>query len=419
MIEPTMPAMSLEEWRRAFSFHPWFFYGMATAELPLKNTQQDDLIRHAHAWQDLDAAGRDDIVEAIGSAERLLSAYLGYRIGPQYAEATLPAAQIGAPDAAGRWPSVALPEGKLIALGVETRTLVATASVAYTDEDSDGVLDTATITCATTVTDPAQLGVYVQQSDRLTGAVVDETSRIRPVSVSIASGTATITAPAWLFVRPITQQGLSVEPLNPADAGVLADAVDIYQRTTNGAGTTTTDGAVILTWETRPCHGWWCCCGCQDPTFGSPFDPAATATAVGRAAMRNADLGLVAPVAATYNSTATTWSAWGCGWLPDHATIRYLAGLPSPDGQQIQRAWQPVVARLAAAELGRPITASQAANRALAHWQFDVARSQGLAEEQYSISPGDLDNPFGTRRGHIAAWRYVSRVQHTRGVYAG
>lgn len=425
-----MPALSLEEWRRAFGINPWFFWGIsANTPAGLRQTAQADVVWRNDAWQSDDDAGRNDVVAAIRSAERLLLAYCGYRPGPQYTEATVDWPRLGdtwlsrsAPiNARGQWLSVALPEGLLQAVGTEQLTLVGTASMTYSDPDGDGVSELATVTQATSVTDAAQLCLYFQASDRLDGAPLGDAWRIRPVNVRISGGVATITAPAWLFVRPIQYQGIAVQDLNPATAGVLATSVDVVQRTTLTSGTTVDTAQAVVTWETRPCWGWWCCDWPSDPTGGSRFDPAAISQAVCRVATRDARTGLVAPAPALYHSDTGVWTAPDPAvcWAPDRVTVRYLAGVPSPDGQQLAREWQTVVARLAAAELGRPIDAKQPANKELARWQHDRARSAGANDEAYQVASADLDNPFGSRAGHIQAWRYVQRQQLTRGVYAG
>ena len=59
------------------------------------------------------------------------------------------------------------------------------------------------------------------------------------------------------------------------------------------------------------------------------------------------------------------------------------------------------------------------ANREVARWQFDLARSSGADDEAYVTSPSDLENPFGTRRGHVDAWRTVRSLRLARGLTAG
>jgi hypothetical protein len=89
--------------------------------------------------------------------------------------------------------------------------------------------------------------------------------------------------------------------------------------------------------------------------------------------------------------------------------VRYLAGFPLLADGQIDRTLARVVSRLAAAELGRPICACEWANKEIARWQVDLARSAGNNDDQYgAVSADDLANPFGTRRGQVEAWKYVS-----------
>ena len=79
------------------------------------------------------------------------------------------------------------------------------------------------------------------------------------------------------------------------------------------------------------------------------------------------------------------------------------------------RKFQTITARLAAAELGRPLCACEPANKELARWQFDMARTAGNNDERFAISAEDLNNPFGTRRGQAWAWKAVKNLRLTPG----
>jgi len=82
----------------------------------------------------------------------------------------------------------------------------------------------------------------------------------------------------------------------------------------------------------------------------------------------------------------------------------------------MDRKFQVAVARMAAAELARPICACDEANRELYRWQFDLARTGGANDESYgAVSATDLDNPFGTRRGHVYAWRMIKEIRNLVG----
>jgi hypothetical protein len=69
--------------------------------------------------------------------------------------------------------------------------------------------------------------------------------------------------------------------------------------------------------------------------------------------------------------------------------------------------WQQIVTMLAAAEVKRRIVACRETNERLHDLQLDMAL-QATETERYQRSQQDLDNPFGTRLGHIQAWKMAS-----------
>jgi hypothetical protein len=72
---PITTALSLDTWRRTFGFHPWHFFGMAD-DTVIPVTPQCPTVVKQYAWQNTDAAGREDILNAIASAEQKLLDYL-------------------------------------------------------------------------------------------------------------------------------------------------------------------------------------------------------------------------------------------------------------------------------------------------------------------------------------------------------
>lgn len=426
--------LSLESWRQVFHFHPWWFWGIAdSSSLSTSGNGCSPLVRQ-YAWQNSDAASRVEIARAIETAEQRLFDELDYWPAPTYVTDTVP--YPWGSDGWGRWPNVQLSAQQVQAIGVETRSSIALATaVTYADADGDGYMDTFTVgPVATSVTDPDEIALYVASADRFDGpdfdTSVSEHWRIAPVRVSLSGGNVTVKGPAWLLIKPVTYEGLTnigANGLAPATTSTTpshyATTVDLYRRYTDASGTTTATAAGYLTWETRPCHGPWCSCdSCSTCTatssLGSPTDPSATATAIARIGLRDAEHGIVSLGQATYNTTTGIWAEDCCASCdpPDRVTITYLAGQPLDSRSQMDPYWQVVVARLAAAELARPICGCDDANRELYRWQFDLARSSGANDEMYgAISPDDLNNPFGTRRGHVFAWRAVQARQPLRG----
>ena len=429
-----MNLLPLEDFRRSMSYNPFHFWGLANATVPV--TSNCNTILRQYAWQGTDRAGRAEIADAIESAETMLRNYLGYDVAPRYREETIPwpryfnraETRVANWDTQGLFIAPRLPwgSGHVQAIGVESLTLAGTvttagASLVYSDEDGDGLDDTFTATLATAETDSDKFAIYFAAADRFDGSGVGERWRIRPVVATIAAGTLTIKGAAWLCVRPVLYEGVSPDSLDPDDSANFATSLVIYMRETEPDGNTLATSQAMIIWETEPCHGWWCCCGaCGDvdysPTDASR-DPAAEGRAIARAGIRDARLGIVGVGEAVLDVTSGLWSAlpWGACREPERVQVRYLAGHALED-QDVSREFQTLIARLAAAELGRPLCACEPANKELYRWQFDLSRTAGNNDERFAISAQDLDNPFGHRRGHVWAWKQVKALRIMPGI---
>lgn len=422
--------LPLETWRAIMGFHPFHFWQLADQD-KLRITSSCPALVYEHAYQVADAVGRQEIREAIATAEARLREHLGYGVAPRHTSETVEwpglgdtrLFRTGAWGADGRWLTVQLREGETRAMGVESLTVIgANRPVTQSDEDGDGINDTFTISAATSVTDTSQIAVYFSANERYDGTGASERWRVLPVTVSISGGTVTVKGRLWQIVDPIRYEGFNLQSLDPATGATFAATLDIYQRTTSGAGTTVATSQAVITWETDPASGFACCGTATDPYGGSAYDPAAVAQAVARAGIRDARRGVVFAAEATYNSTTGIWSSldWSVCAGPDRVLLRYEAGLPLESDGQMSAAWRPIVARLAAAELARPVCGCEPANRELYRWQVDLARTGGNNDEQFgAISAVDLDNPLGTRRGHVYAWRRILQLRQLRGVAAG
>lgn len=437
-----MPLLPLDTWRSIISFHPTHFWGVAgtQTEALAVDTGCESIVRQ-YAWQNSDAVGRWEIADAIETAEKRLREYLGYSVAPRYVTEMLPwpqylALSFSLWDAAGsdgRRLSVQLSEGYVQAVGVEQLTAIQTAAaVSYTDSDGDGIDDLFTVTAAAPagLTDIKEVALYFAAADRFNGANVTDAIgdpwRIQPVTVTLNGGNVTVKGAKWLLVKPQKYEGFTnvgANGLEATTAANFATTVDLYRRTTNTDGATTTTSQAVIIWETPPGDG--CCCGCSDVSTaysGSPYDSAAVANAVARVGLRNARLGLVMPAESAYDSTTGVWSSldWSICRPPDRVLIRYYAGYPLDSTGQMDQKWRTIVARLAAAELTRPICGCTDANHALAYWQFDLARTSGSNDEAYgAVSTEDLENPLGTRRGQVYAWKQIKHLRQLKGVAAG
>jgi len=428
------PATPLDVFRRVFQWNPRHFWGWAGTGKARVTSKCLGLLRE-YGWQDQDAAARSGIREALATAEANLPRWLRFHIAPTFLTATLPYPKLAdlhyqriAPAGAdGRRLALLLPEGEIQALGVEARTTIgdvplvglvpyvgaspAAPYLIYRDRDGDGYPDQFEVGITTTVTDPGEIAVYVAAADRWDGSVLSERWRVQPARVSISGGIATITGPAWVCARPVLYEGeeaATPNGLDPADGTNYLQAMTVARRYADQGGTTIATAQAVLTWETTPWPSWACC---------ASGDPAATAVAVARVGIRDAAAGLVTPAQAVYANgawaSAGDWGALACR-EPDRVTIRYLAGIAPQDDGTPAEPWAHTVCRLAAADLARPICSCQEANKQIATWQTDL--SQTGATDALFQAPEDFDNPLGSRRGHIYAWRQIGDEQQRPGL---
>lgn len=428
---PLSTLLPLEQFREILGYHPYHFWGLSDAvKTPIESASNGVVFKEA--WQDADQAGREDIIRAIQVAEDKLQDYLRFSVAPHYREVTLPWTKYhdrsvwrlaSSPDAGGRRIATQLPEGFVKEVGIEQLTLLGTQNVVASDVDGDGLNDTFTITVNTSETDPSHIALYFAAADRLGDPVSDE-YRIRPVKITFANGVATIVGRYWLLVKPVKYITYSPTPaaLDPSDSTNFVTTAEVYTRLTYTEGETTDTSQSVLLWETEPCGNWGnCICGtCNGLTYtptNSSQDPAAVGMTVARCGIRDGEIGLVIPGQALKDATSGLWYSinWSSYREPDRSIVRYLAGYPLDQNGFMDRKWRTTVARLAMAEMPRRLSASDVANRELYHWQFDLARAAGKNDEQYSISPRDLENPFGTLRGQVYAWKQVKNLRQLKG----
>lgn len=417
-------------WFELMGFNPFHSLGIAGTGALAIDSGCDTLIRK-YPWQNSDAASQLEIADAIETAETKLREYLGYSVAPHYVVESLPWPGSAPWGSDGRRLSVQLTEGEVRAVGVETLASISTGvAVAYSDADGDGIDDTFTVSAATSITDASQIAVYFSSGDRYNGlgqtTALSPRWRLLPVQVSIASGTVTVRGSKALCVKPIKYEGITnigANGLDPLDATNFVTTLDIYRRYTATDGNTVSTSQAVIEWETYPSHGWWCCCdncaAASSAYSGSPYDPAAIAQAVARVGIRDGTHGLVTPAESSYDSTTGIWSAldWSVCARPDRVTVRYLAGYPLGSDGQMQEPFKTVVARLAAAELSRNVCGCEQANKQVYYWQHDLAQT-ARGDELFSISPENLSNPFGTRRGQVYAFKAVQNLKQLTGFLA-
>ena len=407
-----MTLLSLEQFRKIIGYHPWHFWGLGGSSFPITSACNTAVFKYA--WQSTNAAGREDILEAIENAESMMTREMGFSPAPHWKEEILnipryynpglwnmsPAQQAG-----GNWRELRASEGYLREFGKETLTLLGTENVVLSDPDGDGVNEVFTVSFATALTDTDEIEAYFAAANRIDSEAVSSKYRIHPLTITISAGTCTIKGKTWQIVKPVSYE-TSSSALDATDANNFVTTLEIYRHYTDVAGQAITDCHALLIWETDPYPMW--ACGSTTLNFNSAeADPAALAYGIARAGIRHDREGILYFGRAIYNTNTSQWeqASWGACYPPARAQVRYQAGFPLENGE-MRRDFQKAVARLAMAELEERICACDQANRELYRWQFDTSTTRGPAGESYTPT-ANFSNPFGTRRGHLYAWDFV------------
>lgn len=367
-----------------------------------------------YAWQDNQRTGREDIARAISTAEAMIKSELGYAVLPEWVsqEVTLhdqdwrPEIYPWNAQAVRGMPRTqTLGEGYFIGGGQRAVAVIsASAAITYSDEDGDGYDETATVgPVATTVTDANQIAVYYRAADTPDGEAADDRWEIRPIRVSISGGAVTVT-----FRRELAVIASLMLPLEPqaVDGTVNANFlthVSVYQRYT--------DPTTSVRFEWEPGGSW---SSCSSATCVSCSYTVQTGCLLSHDD-RNS---IVRVAAATYDAATATWSSagWTACRAPDRITAWYRAGYRDQSRArpyyEMDRRLEEAVAYLSVSLLERPVCGCTNVAGIFEAYRSDLALS--LSNESggssWQISSSDLDNPFGTRRGAVAAWKMIDRL---------
>jgi len=410
--------LSLARYAKVMGVNPAHFWGASAPNLSpqiFPVIANCSAVWYQYAWQDVDRISRYDIAMEIANAEDDIARALGYWPAPKWvAEEEVPYPRPYRRELYGlglnvrdQLKSVDLYWGKLIRVGARAVSLVGTATVIggsleYTDEDSDGFYETATVTLPTTLTNECELKLYQAGVD---GAPEWE---IRdPRSKSISGGFVTMVFDSWLFINPdLYEEMPSEDGAGVIDISTTANfvaTVDVYREYVD-----TTEAAIQFMWE--PSNT-----GCADADAECE-----DITQDGCARIRNAELGIIAPIPSSYDEDEGQWDTqvWSGAREPDRLNIYYQAGEVSAESKrgltcdQMSEFWAKTIAWLATSRLERPPCSCGNSASLYERLSMDTMRS---TPELTFFAPEQMHlNPFGTRVGEIAAWKRVQRLAKKR-----
>lgn len=385
--------LPLDRWAQIIGMNPLHFNGFTSNSFT--NTVCGELT-YQNAWQHSDRIGRDDIAMAIQSAETELAQYLGFNLLPDWVSEerlTFPRPAGGGvynlyglnPRYMGK--SVELNKGHVISGGFRASSLVGRSSaVARSDLDGDGYSETCTVTVATSVTDANEIRAYYSGKGGL------DAWEIRPITVSISAGMATITFKSWQIPIWTAAEALDVQAIDADSAASYETVVDVY-RVYNDPSV-----QVQFLWENSPAS---CCGSCVACQLGTQY---------GCFHLRDQRLGMAVPVAGNWNATTQEFDSteWSACREPDQAKFWYYSGwidynIARPYVNLSPR-WEYAIAYFAASKLDRPVCGCSNVTQFIDKWRRDSAYSS-QEEGGFSITPEMASNKLGTSAGALFAYK--------------
>lgn len=406
--------LPLDTWARILGIDPRHFNQVTIPDIKPVNTCDDVWVQHP--WQNISQVSREDVGIAVRQAETDLERFLGYRLLPTWEvdERQMflnPGApevnNIGFLDARGFPLSIQGEWGHFISGGIQLKTLItAGAVVTYTDEDSDGYFETATVTVVTTVTNPDDIRVYYP------GQAGRDEWEIRPLddprthrrSVTIAGGSATIVFAREQAVDQDLLEAIDAGRVDGTDVASFLAAVDVF------AVTNDPQQQATIMWNPQP--NFCDCSSGQCPTCAH-----STQTACLVAKDYRISRAQVSPAIWDATDEEFDSATLAVGRSPNLIRLWYYAGwrdntLDAPN-LEIDAELARAITYFSLQFLLRPFCGCENVTRIAEVMAQDLAFELATEAKTTSFQLTDemIGNPFGTSRGAMMAWQLANRQE--------
>lgn len=390
----TRTGLPLDTWAAILGVSPWEF-NQCRFPFPKSAQCKDSIFQFP--WQ-RDHLSREEIGEAIASAEKMLADELLYWPYPHYfVDERMLYPRPYRRDLWGRagtirgeWKSIELKWKKVISGGVMNRTLInAVPVIVASDEDGDGVDETVTITVTdaaiASITDPYELALYFTSTNRH-GEALGETWRLRPFTITISGNVATFIGHRTLLINPQIEFAADAQPLDPADNANYVTALECWRVFTDDTATAALPYQGVAEWKTDPSCTQNCTFQIKELCLG----------------IDNNEQG---QVFASFGSP----NSWPCCFdrEPDRLTVNYIAGLALDQGQ-IPSEMARVITYLSVSLLANEKCGCDRSNRILDKWRKPILRfedNNDAGAQAFAFNK----TPFPMTVGGQYAWSFVKR----------
>jgi hypothetical protein len=415
----TYTLLSLDRYARIMGINPPHFnQGGSTEFFKLESRDCRDAW-FQHDWQNSKVVGRESLARAIRQAEDDIAMVIGYYPAPRwiskemhrYPQLYRRGLYGNGKDIRWKFKSIEARWGKFIAAGRRNVAQVGdSVAVAYSDPNSVGFSDTATITVAgITTTDECELKVYFEDHNG------EQEWEIRdPRSKTLVAGTLTVIFDSWQLIDPDLWEAYpttqALEPIDFTDTANLITNVDVYREFTDF-----TQASAEFSFEPKPRTDSlsFLCTSCN----GTGCVACELTIQTGCAHPRDVELGLIVPQPATFSVADDQWNEdqWTECREPDNVKLWYYAGdlderfLRETSCDPLSHWFAEAIAWLATARLSRDICGCSNIVEFARDLRRDLSHTPSDGDS-FFLSDDNLANPFGTRRGEVMAWNRIANL---------
>lgn len=415
---PTL--LSLDRFAKILGINPVHFNGGSGDPVwPRAGACDETWVQHP--WQTMRTISREELAREIRGSEDEIARQLGFDCAPTWhiqEQHPWPASWSRTDnflhfDTRHNQPGLHLGRRKIISGGRRGLTLIGSPTPVFSDPDSDGFEELATITVATALTDPSEIKVYFSNTIDPGGRAWE----IRPTKTkTISGGNVIIEVDSWLLLDPALWEAFPIATekidINVYLAGSYVTQVDVYREYND-----VSQVASELRWRSQCllCTGSGC----------AACDPL---TQNGCMAVLDAEKGLVNPKPATYTSGAWAADTWSSTTRPETIKFWYYSGEVSQDylggltesnrriTEPLSDYWAEAIAWLTAARLPGKLCTCSNVEAMVSAMQTDLLLNKRETGARFIPAVSRVHtNPFGWRYGEVRAWARVEEAMRGQG----
>ncbi len=418
--------LPLDTWAKLMGQNPLHFNGARLPGVdpePFAVAPASNPLWHQFAWQDNGSGMNLELLaDVISQAEFDVASLLGYWPAPVWISQEIHSYPMhyrrelfdGGIDLRGQMKGIKVKTGRLIQGGRRATTLIATelesVGLIFSDPNGDGWNTLATVTAATTLTDECEIKLF------FTGENGDAAWEIRPLkSVTISGGNVVITLDSWLLLDPDVVNAIPTNEVVAIDASNTptnyVDSVEVRREFTDFI----TVPSAQFFWERDPINLLPFPTNCPSCS-GTGCEACTPISQDGCFFVRDVYNGIGVPVPATYDTDDARWEKdkWTECREPDQVKVWYRAGEQSEDGlsggcNKLDTNLARTIAILASARFMCNPGANNNLSDMMKFWQRD--QSESLETSTIFTPPEILNNPLGTRRGEVEAYKSLFKLR--------